>query len=228
MGALGAPLPALPHPGARPHAFLPPPPDPAGRRRLLRRARRDRSAGRGLRVRQHRARRQGPGRCRPRRDRPRRPRLPRRALRRRPDRRAALARPTAARSLARRARRHPVLAELLAAPDAVHRRHDVRGLPVPQRVHAVGPDARRRPRPPGPGLDPRRRLRARRGPRLRPGAARRRGHRGRDGQLPPRRAGLPRAPGAGRPPRRRVRQLRPDGPAGRAALGPREHRALRR
>ena len=53
-------------------------------------------------------------------------------------------------------------------------------------------------------------------------------HRGCHDQLPARRAWLPRAPGAGVAARRPVRQLRADGPAGRAALGPGQHPPFRR
>ena len=80
----------------------------------------------------------------------------------------------------------------------------------------------------GAGVDPRRRPHAGRQPQLRRHQARGRRHRRRHDQLPARRARLPGAPGARRAAGRPGRQLRPDGPAGRAALGPAQHRAVRR
>ena len=104
-------------------------------------------------------------------------------------------------------------------------RADQRGLPVSERLHTgVTPErspARAR-------VDPRRRSRPGRRPQLRRrqagGGRRGRGH----DQLPSRRARLPGPPGTGLPSGRLGRQLRPDGPAGGPALGPAQHRAVRR
>ena len=65
-------------------------------------------------------------------------------------------------------------------------------------------------------------------PQLRRRQARGARHRRRHDQLPARRVRLPRAPGARLAAGRAVRQLRADGPAGGAALGQAQHRALRR
>ena len=124
--------------------------------------------------------------------------------------------------------RDTVRAELPAGTDgqpAPPARDDQRGLPVPERLHAGA--ARPQWRwPAGAGVDPRRRPGPGRRPRLRRHQARGGRHGRRHDQLPARRARLPRAPGARLP--RRGRQLRADGPAGGAALGPAQHRAVRR
>ena len=101
----------------------------------------------------------------------------------------------------------------------------VRGLPVPERLHA---DVAPRRQAAGAGVDPRRRLHPGRRPQLRRHQARGGRHRGRHDQLPARRARLPGAPGACLAARRSGRQLRLDGPAGGAALGQAQHRAVRR
>ena len=150
-------------------------------------------------------------------------RVPRAALRRGPDRVLALARPAPAGRLARRPRRDAVRGELPADRERLRAAGPVqRGLPVPQRLHAHAPP--RRP-PARARVDPRRRPHPGRGPQLRRCEARRGRHGGRHHQLPARPARLPGAPRAGPAPRRPERQLRPDGPAGGAALGAAQHRA---
>ena len=153
------------------------------------------------------------GRGRPARGAPRRRRrlLPRHSVCAAADRRAALPRARAGRAVERRARRRGVRRR--GAAERARRRRAAGhgggraggGLPVPERLHARG----RRGPPARDGVDPRRRVRARRGvaaalrrPRARAARRRRRG----DDQLPARRARLPRPRGAAR---RRVRGARP-------------------
>jgi Carboxylesterase family len=93
---------------------------------------------------------------------------------------------------------------LPAAGDAARRDQLVRGLPVPERVRPVRPQARWQG-PPGHGLDSWRRAVARRERRLRSGQAGSGRHGRRDDQLPARRAGLPRPP----PPSPTARGARP-------------------
>ena len=84
-------------------------------------------------------------------------------------------------------------------------------------------------RPARDGVAARRRPDRRRERRLRPDAPGGAGRDRRDGQLPPGLPRLPRASGAERRVRRPgLRQLRADGPAGGAALGASQHRAVRR
>ena len=116
-----------------------------------------------------------------------------------------------------RPRRDPVRAELPAEAEPVRAAGPaVRGLPVPERLHA---DVAPRREAAGARVDPRRRLHPGRRAQLRRHQARGGRHRRRHDQLPARRARLPRASGARVAARRVGRQLRLDGSAGGAALG---------
>lgn len=106
-----------------------------------------------------------------------------------------------------------------------HRQHG-RGLPVPQCPHTR---PHQRPASPGAGVAARRRQRVRRRQRLRRRRACPTGSGRGDRQLPPWSTGVPRPPRpVGRERGPRLRRLRPDGPAGRPALGTAQHRCLRR
>ena len=169
--------------------------------------------------RSHRRRRRSrPGRCGGR-------GVPGHPVRGAPGRRAALAAAAARRALARHPRGHRLRLALPAAVGCVRPGQHVRGLPVPERVRPRGST---RKAPARDGLGARRLAAHRRERRLQPGRTgpgrRGRGHH----QLPARCPRLPGRRGAGQPPRWPGRQLRPDGPAGRAALGAAQHRRLRR
>ena len=184
------------------------------------------SGGAGARARQL-ADRHDRRRRRARRGRFRRLRIPRAALRGSPDWRLALAPAAAAGLLERRPRCDPVRAELPAEAEPVPAAGSpVRGLPVPERVHA---DVAPRRKAAGARVDPRRRLHRRTAPSTTTAPSSRP-----DGTVVVTinyrlgALGFLAHPALASRPRRPGRQLRPDGSAGGAALGQAQHRAVRR
>ena len=149
-------------------------------------------------------------------------RVPRPAVRRSPDREPALAAAAAA------GPGSGIRDATAFAPSCPQPRERLRAAgPVSEDclyLNVSTPTLHRDAAPARAGVDPRRRLHPGRGPQLRRREARRGRHGRRHHQLPARRPRLPGPPGAGQPPRRPGRQLRPDGPAGRAALGAAQHR----
>ena len=157
----------------------------------------------------------------------RRVRVPRAAVRRSPDREPALASPTRLQPQWNGVRDATQFAPSCPQPSEPVRaaRPLLRGLPVPQRLHA---DAAPRREPAGARVDPRRWFHRGWRPQLRRLQARGGRHRRGHDQLPPRRARVPRPSGARVAARWPGRQLRPDGPDRRAALGQAQHRTVRR